>query len=103
MKEIKTLEDRKKELVEKGKKQGYITYEQLAEALKGLDIDSDALDELYNFLVENEIDVTTGTDDEEDDGIVTDPNELKVEELTFSKDVKINSTGSSIVTMLFPK
>lgn len=90
MKEIKTLDDRKKELLEQGKKQGYITYEQLAESLKGLDIDSDSLDELYNFLVDNDIDVTTGTEEGADDDIVTDPNELKVEELTFSKDVKIN-------------
>ena len=91
MKEIKTLDQRKQELLEKGKKQGFITYEQLAESLKGLDIDSDALDELYNFLVENDIEVTTGT--EEADGgedLVTNPADLKVEDLTFSKDVKIN-------------
>ena len=91
MKEIKTLDQRKQELLEKGKKQGFITYEQLAESLKGLDIDSDALDELYNFLVENNIEVTTGT--EEADGgedLVTNPADLKVEDLTFSKDVKIN-------------
>ena len=35
--EIKTFEDRKKELIELGKKNGQITYEQLAEKLKNLD------------------------------------------------------------------
>ena len=55
--EIKTLDERKKKLLEIGKKQGYITYEQLANQLKGLEVDSDSLDELYNFLVENNIDI----------------------------------------------
>ena len=35
MVEIKTIEERKKELLELGKNQGYISFEQIAEALKG--------------------------------------------------------------------
>jgi len=50
--EIKTFDERKQELVKLGKKQGYITYEQLADELKGLDVDSDTLDDLYNLLLE---------------------------------------------------
>ena len=57
MKEIKTLEEREKELVELGKKDGHITFEQLAEALKGLDIEDDDLDNIYNMLMENDIEV----------------------------------------------
>ena len=53
--EIKTVEDRRKTLIEKGKKNGYITYEELAEELKGLEVDSDTLDDLYNALMENNI------------------------------------------------
>ena len=53
--EIKTFEERKETLLVKGKEKGYITYEELAEELKGLDVDSDSLDELYNLLVENNI------------------------------------------------
>ena len=34
--EIKTLEERKNKLIEQGKKQGFITYEQLVDELKGL-------------------------------------------------------------------
>ena len=66
MEEIKSLKDREKELLEVGKKQGYITYEVLAEHLKGLDIDADSLDELYNLLIENHIDIIT--DDNETSG-----------------------------------
>ena len=60
--EIKTLEEREQSLIEKGKKKGFITYEQLAEELKGLDIDSDSLDSLYNKLVEANISVVTEED-----------------------------------------
>ena len=49
--EIKTIEDRKKSLIKKGKANGYVTYEEMAEELKGLEVDSDTLDDLYNTLV----------------------------------------------------
>ena len=47
--EIKTIDERKNKLLVLGQQQGYVTYEQLADQLKGLDVDSDTLDELYNF------------------------------------------------------
>ncbi len=87
--EIKTVEERKQKLLALGKKQGYITYEQLADELKGLDIDSDTLDELYNSLMEAEIDIVSedGNDDASGEEITED---VSVENLTLSKDVKIN-------------
>ena len=87
--EIRTLEERKNKLLALGKKQGFVTYEQLADELKGLDVDSDSLDELYNALVEAEIDIVTedGTDDASGEEITAD---VVVEDLTLSKDVKIN-------------
>ena len=87
--EIKTLEERKNKLLALGKKQGFVTYEQLADELKGLDVDSDSLDELYNALVEAEIDIVTedGSDNASGEEITVD---VVVEDLTLSKDVKIN-------------
>ena len=87
--EIKTIEERKQKLLALGKKQGYITYEQLADELKGLDIDSDTLDDLYNTLMEAEIDIVSedGSDDASGEEITE---EVQVENLTLSKDVKIN-------------
>ena len=87
VKEIKTLEERKQKLIEKGLEQGFITYEQLAEALKGLEVDSEALDELYNAFMENNIDVVSENEEEDSD---EDPANMKVEDLTFTKDIKIN-------------
>lgn len=60
--EIKTYEERKKDLIAKGTENGYITYEQLAASLKGLDLDSDSLDDLYNSLMEANIQVVTDED-----------------------------------------
>ncbi len=87
--EIKTIEERKEKLLALGKKQGHITYEQLADELKGLDIDSDTLDDLYNALMEAEIDIISEDDGDEASGEeITE--DVHVEELTLSKDVKIN-------------
>ena len=89
MEVIKTLDERKAKLISLGKQQGYITYEQLAENLKGLDIDSDTLDELYNSLVDENIEIVSedGSDDASGEEITQD---MSVENLTLSKDVKIN-------------
>ena len=68
--EIKSLEERIKDLIEIGKKKKYITFEQLADALKGLEIDNDSLDEIYNTLMENEIQVVADEDEATDeDGV----------------------------------
>ena len=88
-KEIKTFEERKQSLLELGKKNGFITYEQLADELKGLEVDSDSLDDLYNFLVDNNIEITAdqtdeNPDDYEDDGLID------LDDLALSKDIKIN-------------
>jgi len=86
--EIKTIEERKKNLIEKGKKIGYVTYEQLVEELKGLEVDSDTLDDLYNTLVDNNIEIISEMADNSTDD--DDPAGLIVEDLTMSKDIKIN-------------
>ena len=90
-KEIKTLEEREQTLLKKGKEKGYITYEELAEELKGLDIDSDSLDDLYNLFVENNIEITSGqTEDESNDDNDGGEDLLDIEDLALSKDIKIN-------------
>ena len=60
---IKTLEEREKDLIKIGKEKGYVTYEQLADSLKGLEVDSDTLDELYNKLVSNGIEIIASEDE----------------------------------------
>lgn len=88
--EMKTMDERKEKLLKIGKEQGYITYEQLADELKGLDIDSDTLDDLYNAFVENGIEIAS--DEEEPTGDDVGGVDLldNIEDLTLTKDVKIN-------------
>ena len=62
--EIKTFEERKEELVKKGKEKGFITYEELANNLKGLELDSDALDDLYNTFNQNNIAIISEEDED---------------------------------------
>ena len=94
MEEIKTLEERENNLIVKGKEKGFITYEELAQELKGLDIDNDALDNLYNKLVENNIAVVAEADVDSSTGeaIIREKTEeveiLSDEDIT--KDVNIN-------------
>ncbi len=66
MKEIKTFEERKKDLIKLGKEKGYITFEDLAGELKGLELDSDSLDELYNIFNDIGIEVVTNEVDGEE-------------------------------------
>ena len=84
--EIKSFEERKQKLLELGLKEKKITFEQIAEELKGIEPDSDALDELYNMFVVNGIEITTNDQDDSDDTVGTDI----IEEVTNNKDIKIN-------------
>ncbi|MCI5702099.1 MAG: RNA polymerase sigma factor RpoD [Erysipelotrichaceae bacterium] len=89
--EVKSFDERKKTLVEFGKKKGYVTYEELANELKGLDIDADSLDDLYNVLLENGIDIIS--EEEEVGGAeaieIESPDKI-LEDLGNSKDIKIS-------------
>jgi len=85
MNEIKTFEERKEELVKIGREKGYVTYEELATALKGLELDADSLDELYNAFSENGIAVVS-----EDDDSATGGEALLLNDDELAKDLNIN-------------
>ncbi len=88
--EIKTIDERKKKLLELGRKQGNITYEQLAEELKGLEIDSDTLDDLYNYFINEGIEIVSSEEEANEPTGEEITLDVKVEDLTLSKDIKIN-------------
>lgn len=83
--EIKSYEQRKEELVKLGKEKGIITYEQLATALKGLEMDADTLDDLYNVFNENNIAIISEEDDESGGA-----EKLLLDDNTLTKDLTIN-------------
>ena len=82
MNEIKTFEERKEK--------GFLTFEELAAALKGLDMDSESLDDLYNFLNDNNIEVVADSEMDagsEDGGEADD---LLLEDIEIPKNLSIN-------------
>ncbi len=94
MNEIKTFNDRKKELLELGKKNNYVTYEQLANALKGLELDADSLDDLYNMFSENNIAVVTEEEAGQTGGVIAkheeNVSEILLDDNELVKDLTIN-------------
>ena len=90
--EIKSFEERKEELVKKGKENGFITYEELANALKGLELDADSLDDLYNTFNENSIAIVSedeaGTDEEGGSPLLLDDDVL-TKDLTINDPVRM--------------
>ena len=83
---IRTIEERKQNLLELGKSVGFLTFEQLAKELKGLEMDSESLDDLYNFLRENNIEVVEEGEDA-DSGEALD---LDISEESLPKNLSIN-------------
>ena len=84
--EIKTFEQRKKDLVNKGKEKGIITYEELAAALKGLDLDADSLDDLYNTFNENNIAIISENEQDDESG----GDRILLDDNALTKDLTIN-------------
>ena len=87
VKELKTFEERIESLVELGTETGMLTFEQMAEELKGLDVDGESLETLYNTLLENGITVVSSTEKDED----KDKDEVEIlSDEDITKDVNIN-------------
>ncbi|MEG2457947.1 MAG: RNA polymerase sigma factor RpoD [Bacilli bacterium] len=89
--EIKTFDERVQELVEEGRKNGFLTYELIAKKTIDLDLDNNALDDLYNVLTENNIEVKAEDDDEETSKIELVEDAATLERITNeSKDMSVN-------------
>ena len=90
--EIKDFEQRTEALIKKGKELGFITYEEIAEELKGLDVSSDLLDELYNAFMENDVSVISETDLDDDSGEEDTGGNLEdiLKDNTIAKELTIN-------------
>ena len=83
---IRTLDERKQNLLELGKSVGFLTFEQLAKELKGLEMDSESLDDLYNFLRENNIEVVEEGEEADSTGDI----DLDISEENLPKNLSIN-------------
>ena len=70
-----TLEDVKKQLIEKGKKEGHLSHEEIAEKLQNFEMDSDQMDELFDQLTDNDISLVNEKDSSDKD-FKLNPNDL---------------------------
>ena len=86
--EIKSFETRVEELTETGKKQGFVTYEEIAKKLEGLEVDNNSFDELYTKLTENHIDVLTEDEAAGGEGIKLEADIAEIP--NDSKDMSVN-------------
>ena len=57
-----TLEDVKKQLIDKGKKEGHLSHEEIAEKLQNFDMDSDQMDDFFDQLNDNDISLVNEKD-----------------------------------------
>ena len=81
--EIKTLEEIEKQLLKKGKKEGYISQSEIYDALNNYELDDEAVDQLIAFFAENEIEIVNEDEEEEEDIEEEDFDESK---MNFSED-----------------
>ncbi|MCM3571916.1 MULTISPECIES: RNA polymerase sigma factor RpoD [Mesobacillus] len=88
-----TVEQVKDQLTAIGKKTGVLAYDDIAERLSSFDLDSDQMDEYYEFLGEQGIELVGESDEVEDPDIkqlAKDDEEFDLNDLSVPPGVKIN-------------
>jgi len=83
-KKVKDFETIKKELLEKGKKQGELTQEEIVDALSKLDVSSEAVDAFYEELNNEDIILINANHEEEEE------EELDLEDLSVPAGIRTN-------------
>jgi RNA polymerase primary sigma factor len=85
-----TVEQVKEQLVEIGKKRGVLAYEEVAERLSSYELDSDQMDEFYEFLGEQGIEVIGDNDSDPNMQQISKEEEFDLNDLSVPPGVKIN-------------
>ncbi|MBD8069178.1 RNA polymerase sigma factor RpoD [Bacillus sp. PS06] len=87
-----TIDQVKDQLTELGKKRGVLTYEEIAEKMSGFEVESDQLDEYYEFLGEQGVELLGESDEEADPNVqqLAKEEEFDLNDLSVPPGVKIN-------------
>ncbi|MEW9667382.1 RNA polymerase sigma factor RpoD [Ammoniphilus sp. 3BR4] len=83
----------KEQLVEVGKKRGVLTYKEVMERLSPFDQDSDQMDEFYEYLSDQGVEVINETEEEDDivpEDEMDDEEEFDLNDLSVPPGIKIN-------------
>jgi len=79
-----------KELMDRGQKDGVLTYEEIMDALESIDLDSDEIDEIYRALADKGIDVVSEDEDSsEEEGPEDSKGEGKEDDSGESEDLEV--------------
>ncbi len=85
-----SLEQVKEQLVELGKKRGVLTYKEIMERLSGFEQDAEQIDEFYEYLTEQGIEVINDADDEPLPDDIDDEEDYKLDDDLIPPGIKIN-------------
>jgi RNA polymerase primary sigma factor len=85
-----TLEQIKESLMELGKKRGTLAYEEIADRLANFEIESDQMDEFYEQLEEQGVEVIGESEDDPNMKEIAKEEEFNVEDLSVPLGIKIN-------------
>lgn len=88
-----TFDQVKEQLTESGKKRGVLTYEEIAERMSSFEIESDQMDEYYEFLGEQGVELISENEETEDPNIqqlAKAEEEFDLNDLSVPPGVKIN-------------
>jgi RNA polymerase primary sigma factor len=89
-----TIDQVKEQLVEAGKKQGRLKYSEITGKLAPFEQDSDQMDEFYHYLEEQGVEVSEGSDEQEDEDdpkfTIEKEEEFDLNDLSVPPGVKIN-------------
>lgn len=87
-----TIDQVKEQLTEVGKKRGVLTYEEIAEKMSGFEMESDQMDEYYEFLGEQGVELIgeAESDDDPNTQQLAKEEEFDLNDLTVPPGVKIN-------------
>lgn len=85
-----TLEQAKEQLFEIGKKRGVLTYEEIAERLSAFELDSDQMDEYYEYLGDKGIEVIGESEEDPNMQQLDKEEEFDLNDLSVPPGVKIN-------------
>lgn len=79
-----------KQLIEKGKKQGMLTYKEIMDTLEDIDIDSDQIDDIYQSLEDMGIDIVGDKDDSLKESDDDDEIDITKEDLSVPKGISVD-------------
>lgn len=94
--EAMSIEQVKEQLVELGKKRGVLSYKEITERLSGFEQDSDQMDEFFEYLGDQGIEINNTENDDDDDEVDQmimkdeDNEEFDFDDLSVPPGIKIN-------------